>query len=97
MPEKSKMDVSPKKSEDLSFCVPEYNVQKKVKSNMCYEYDPRPDCSKNMPSFSDKVRNSVIKYNSSRKRTLALSGTFTAASVSGMLNDHYSIQSYTSK
>lgn len=63
MPKKSKMDVSPKKPQDLIFYVPEYNVQKKVKSNMCY--DPRLDCYKNMPSFSDKMRNAIINDNSS--------------------------------
>lgn len=86
MPKKSKIDISPKKSEELCFSVHEYNVEKKAKSNMCY--DPRPASFKNMPSFNDNVRNAVINYNSGRKRTLAISGSFPAASVAGVVHDH---------
>lgn len=86
MPKKARLDISPKKAENLNYGVSEYNVRKKQISNLCY--DPRPERYKNMPSYNDNVKNLVINYSSRQKRSSAISGGFSAASVTGINNDH---------
>lgn len=86
MPKKRKIEISPLTAEQLNLSVPEYRVEKKKKSNMCY--DPRPFSYRNNPSFNDNVRNAVINYNCMNRRTLAISGIFKCASLPGLANDH---------
>lgn len=87
MPKRIKMDTSPKKAEQLILTVPVYQVKKKeLVNNMCY--DPRPLEYRDTLSFNDNVVNAVVSYNSTKKRTLALSGAFKTASLPGLSNDH---------
>lgn len=86
MPKKTRLDISPKKAQNLNYAVSEYNVNKKQMRNLCY--DPRLECYKNMSSYNDHVRNFVINFNSTQKRSLAISGGFDTASVEGINNDH---------
>lgn len=87
MPKKNRLDVSPKKAEEINFTVPLYNVQKKERGNLCY--DPRPQQYINMPEFNDNVRNHVINYTASRKRSLCINGAFPPASVLDIAHDHH--------
>lgn len=88
MPKRSRIDVSPKKAEQLDLTIDAYNSKKKRKQNVLVCYDPRPVKYRNDPSFNDNVRNAVINYNSTNRRTLAISGAFPVASVTGLANDH---------
>lgn len=86
MPKKVKIDVSPQKAQNLSFQIPEYSINKKNQSNLCY--DPRPLSFRNLSGFNDFVRNMTINFCLASKKQLGYCGILDYASIKGVVHDH---------
>jgi len=92
VPKKQKVSASPKRAQQLSYHVPVCEVTKKRTGTMTY--DPRPMQYRNVPSFSDSVRNSVINNRSSSegKRLWGILGLYGPACVNSLARDHDYLQ-----
>ncbi|XP_047027501.1 uncharacterized protein LOC124635615 [Helicoverpa zea] len=87
VPKKNKLDVSPKKAENLSYEIAEYNVCKKYKRSTCY--DPRPQSSISQgKEWAATVRNKVINYCSLSQKRIGLCGILDSANMQDVIHDH---------
>ncbi|CAG5042070.1 unnamed protein product [Parnassius apollo] len=87
VPKKNKLDVSPKKAENLSYEIAEYNVCKKKKRSVCY--DPRPQSFISQgKEWATTVRNKVINYCSLSQKRIGLCGILDSANMQDVIHDH---------
>lgn len=85
-PKKAKLHVSPKKADDISFEIMEYNVRKRKRGNLCY--DPRPEIKRESPSKWTNFINKVVNFCYWKNKHLGISGSLEVACMYGVVNDH---------